>query len=805
MVRRLLVALLVGVIGVAAPAVPAQAISGGGTVNPSWVGFVVKINIGGEHPRACTGALVDPQWVVTAASCFAEGAEGVVKPGAPASPTTATVGRPNLTAAAGQVLPVDRVVPHPVQDVALLRLALVATSGPPISVSATAPTTGELLAVSGYGRTDDTWVPDEMEAATVAVGNVSGSTFGVLGYEDPTNPADEPPVAACRGDAGGPITRPGASGGQPEVVGLLIGAAQDGCLEQSTGVGTGATAVRLDGLRAWIETNTPGYRSGFHATYVSVASPTTPGKQGGIGGFDFHLAQDQVVAFDFDHSGRQDHLLMYRPGSNIVIISKLDFKNPQDPADDRYVTVFVSKTGIGGYALTSTADRIVPFDYDHDGQLDELAVYRPGAQQLTVITHGQGSSFGTAYSTPWSILSADAQLLAYDFDRDGKIDDLMAYRPASNQVSVITKGTGAAFADRLPITSGGLPGYTLTAADRVVAFDYDHTGKADDLFVYRPGASLLTVFTRGSGNTFTKTYSTSWWMLGSANAHAIAYDYDHDGRTDDILAYRSGETGHHSIISKGPELAFEDKVSITAGGIGGYDLRVTSDRIVAFDSEHIGSRTNLLTHRPGSGIAWVMDRLDPSLPSTTPVQRPRGEQSLVEEFAYPERFIRSGPVPNFPDVDDDPNNPDWGAARAPELKFELVSGDGHIVWVSCATAPADGVGVLKVFPGLLDGAAKVGEDHLGVTAVCFKVLGDQGHLKLRIPNVFEIQGDSRAAGAGHDVNATVTNLETGAERTKLVEANESEQFGYVDANCDTSNPDFPDNCQEALLELRVAG
>ncbi|GAB3813736.1 hypothetical protein GCM10028799_12110 [Kribbella italica] len=723
---------------------------------------MVKINIGGANPRACTGALVDPQWVVTAASCFAEGAQGVVKPGLLASPTTATVGRPNLTAAAGQVLPVDRIVPHPSQDVALLRLALVATTGSPIAVSGTAPSAGELLAVSGYGRTDDTWVPDELEAAKVATTDVSSATFGVLGYEDPATPADEPPVSACQGDAGGPVTRPGASGGQPEVVGLLIGSAHDGCLEESTEEGTGATAVRLDGLRDWIDTNTPGYRSGFHATYLSTASPTTPGKQGGIGGFDFHVAQDQVVAFDYDHSGRQDHLLMYRPGSNTVIISKLDVKNPQDPADDKYVAVFVSKTGIGGYALTSTADRIVPFDYDHDGQLDELAVYRPGAQQLTIISHGQGSSFSTAYSTPWSILSSDARLLAYDFDRDGKSDDLMAYRVGSNQVSVITKGSGAAFTDKLPITSGGLPGYTLTAADRVVAFDYDHTGKNDDLFVQRGGASTLTVFTRGSGNTFTKTYSTSWSMLGR-NTDAIAYDYDHDGRSDDILAYRFGETGQYSIISKGPGAAFEDKVPITTGGIGGYDLKVSSDRLVAFDSEHVGSRTNLLAHRPGSGIAWVMDRLDPPLPSTAPVQRPRGETSIVEGFAYP------------------------GAARIlDELGVELISGDGHIVLdEGCVVQPDEaGVGSMKVLYTVESG---------GRRTLCLTVLGDTGRIDLMIPNVYSIRGDGYESNTGHDF---VARIDTPSDPVVEIEG-DSDSYNPVGIGAD------PESEPTTLLQIRV--
>lgn len=762
MLRRFLVALLVGVLGVAVSVVPAQAISGGAAVNPDWVRFVVKIDIGGENPRACTGALVDPQWVMTAASCFAEGPDGTITPGAPAAPTTATVGRADLTATTGQQIPVDRVVPHPERDVALVRLALVATSGTPVAVGADAPTDTEALALAGFGRTADTWVPDEVQAAAVSVTAIAEATFDVAG-------APDAPVAACQGDAGGTVTRQTDAG--VELAGLLIGSPQDGCLEEPAGSGSGATVVRLDGLAGWIESTAVGYRDGFQRTYHSVAEPDGSGQQTGIGGFDFHRANDQVVAFDFDRSGKQDHLLMYRPGSNIVIISRLDAGDPRDPADDRYVEVFRSTQGIGGVALTSSADRMVPFDYDHDGFMDDLAIYRPGTERrLTIVTHGEGTSFTTAYTTVWTLLqSTDAQVLAYDFDRDGAMDDLLAYRPAANQIAVVTKGTGAGFVDKVAPATGVLPGYTMSAADRVIAFDYDHTGKADDLFVYRPGSAQqqLHVFTRGTGNTFTKAYATYWWMFQWANTHAIAYDYDHDGRSDDVLAYRAGQDGHYSIISKGPAAGFEDKVSITAGGIGGYDLRVATDRIVAFDAEHIGSRTNLLTHRPGTGIAWVMDRADPPLGSTTPVQHPRGETSTVEEFAYP------------------------GATRIlDELGVELVSGDGHIVIdETCGTQPDEnGIGLIKVRT-----TENIGVIHQGVPTVCFKVLGSTGRLDLMIPAVYEIRGDGYQPGTGHEGTAVI---DTASAPPVEVELNPD---GYTPVGIGAD----PENEPTMLLQLRV--
>lgn len=38
----------------------------------------------------------------------------------------------------------------------------------------------------------------------------------------------------------------------------------------------------------------------------------------GIGGFNLDGVSDKVIAFDFDHSGKNDHLLCYRPGAKTV-------------------------------------------------------------------------------------------------------------------------------------------------------------------------------------------------------------------------------------------------------------------------------------------------------------------------------------------------------------------------------------------------------------------------------------------------------------------------------------------------------
>lgn len=50
-------------------------------------------------------------------------------------------------------------------------------------------------------------------------------------------------------------------------------------------------------------------------------SNNRPGEPGdGIGGFDLARPGDQVFAFDYDSSGKLDHLVLYRPGAGTIWI-----------------------------------------------------------------------------------------------------------------------------------------------------------------------------------------------------------------------------------------------------------------------------------------------------------------------------------------------------------------------------------------------------------------------------------------------------------------------------------------------------
>ena len=112
--------------------------------------------------------------------------------------------------------------------------------------------------------------------------------------------------------------------------------------------------------------------------FFAVYSQGDPGN--GIGGYDLKSASDRAFVFDYDGSGKLDHLALYRPGTGTIWI----LKNTAGTFSPVYAQGDPG-SGIGGYDLKSAADRAFAVDYDGSGRLDHLALYRPGTGTIWLL------------------------------------------------------------------------------------------------------------------------------------------------------------------------------------------------------------------------------------------------------------------------------------------------------------------------------------------------------------------------------------------------------------------------------------
>jgi FG-GAP-like repeat len=355
----------------------------------------------------------------------------------------------------------------------------------------------------------------------------------------------------------------------------------------------------------------------------------------GIGGYDLLSYGDRAFPFDYNGDGKDD-IFTYRPGSGAAFVIKSE-------GDGNFSTVYAvgdngaaAPNGIAGYDLLSSADQVLPFDYNGDGR-DDLLLYRPGRGAAFVARSNGDGSFTPVYAVGdngsaapngiggYDLLSGADKVLVFDYNGDGR-DDLLLYRPGRGAAFVVrSNGDGSftpvyAVGDNGSAAPNGIGGYDLlSGADQVFAFDYNGDG-LDDLALYRPGRGAIFVArSEGNGN-FTPVYAVGddgsagqngigGFDLLSANDKAMPFDFNGDG-LDDLFLYRTGQGAAFAVRSNGNG-SFSTVYGVlgtTAGGvkgIGGYDLLSFADRVLTFDFDGDG-KDDLLPHRPGHGAVFVV-------------------------------------------------------------------------------------------------------------------------------------------------------------------------------------------------------
>ena len=212
--------LIAGLIASLAPllSVPANAIVGGGAPSAEGVGHSV-VTIVGSRGNFCTGALVAPKLVLTAAHCVPPGAEyKIVEYGADRQPSLQEV--KSVAVHPGfnmQAMPGHRAT----ADVALLQLAAppkgktpaaLGLPNIPINVGSRFTVAGIGVAVRGDGKSGGTI----RVAGLVATGKPGTLQIRLV---DPVSQGTREGLGACTGDSGAPVFEDKQGG--PVIVGVV--------------------------------------------------------------------------------------------------------------------------------------------------------------------------------------------------------------------------------------------------------------------------------------------------------------------------------------------------------------------------------------------------------------------------------------------------------------------------------------------------------------------------------------------------------------------------------------------------------
>jgi secreted trypsin-like serine protease len=185
---------------------PADAIANGDVVPQGKYRFSVKLTMtgiptadGGRRNSACSGALVAPQWVVTAGHCFRD-FNDVRQEHPVADLTTATVGQADLNGTGARTATVIAVRQSPTNDLSLAKLDHPIRHIAPIALSRSAPAVGSTVRLTGYGSTSST---DPTPSTLLRTGQftvtaVADSTIAVTGQAPQRN------TTPCPYDSGAP-------------------------------------------------------------------------------------------------------------------------------------------------------------------------------------------------------------------------------------------------------------------------------------------------------------------------------------------------------------------------------------------------------------------------------------------------------------------------------------------------------------------------------------------------------------------------------------------------------------------------
>jgi V8-like Glu-specific endopeptidase len=504
-------------------AVPADAVSGS---TAGTYGFAAKINADG---RACSGALVEPALLLTAASCFPENPQG----GVPAKATTVTVGRGDSSTTAGHVAKVTDLVVRTDRAVALARLDTAVTDVAPLPLSTAAgiPGAAENLTIAGWGRSTDEWVPNQVHVATFTAPTSTATSLSLTG----ANGAD-----ACKGDAGAPVFRPNGT-----VAGVVSASWQHGCLAE-TETRQGTTATRVDDLSGWIR------GQAIVGTAKAVGHGVT------LSWTPLAASDDATYSIYANSAGPATN-----SATQLIGTTKAATFLHSATSRKTWSYLVVASGGVASPQFTATTGPRSLSDFTGDGKAD-VATFTRGSAGDVFVAASDGTKFNGTSALWHDRFSVGTEIpLSGDFNGDGKADVATFSRGSTADVYV-------ALSDGTKFAGNGVLWDDFFAAnsETPAVGDFNGDGK-DDIATFTLGTTGDVYVALSDG---TKFGASSVWHgdFGYNAEQPYVGDFNGDGK-DDIAVFTRGATGDVYV-------ALSDGTKFAGSGVKWHDN-------FAFDSE----------------------------------------------------------------------------------------------------------------------------------------------------------------------------------------------------------------------------